>query len=232
MRLERFRERAAEGWEEIPSELREGVQALAVEDVVKPHPGLKGVHTLGECFTEEWPSQYGGQGETRSRLVLYYGSFQALARLDGSFDWERELWETVLHELLHHREAAAGERGLEEYDWAVEQNQRRHAGQSFDPAFYRAVPPGPDGTVRLESDIFVEARMHRGGEARFGWRGETYGLRLPRDTRSAFVRVRNLAHGRLWVVVRETRPWWKVWGAPHPRAPVEVECRALPAPAD
>ncbi len=231
MKLARFRELAAEMWEEIPQEMKAGVAALVVEERIEPHPDIEEVYTLGECVTEEWPSQYGGPGETRSELVLYHGSFRALSRLDPAFDWAYELWETILHELLHHREVAAGEAGLDVYDWAVEQDQLRRAGRPFDPSFYRAVPPGPDGTVRLESEIFVETHAPRGAaEATFRWRGESWSLRIPPGRRPLFVQLRNLARGRLWVVVREERPWWRRWLPSREGEPVELERRALPAP--
>lgn len=232
MKLAAFRAIAAEMWERIPEGMKAGVEALVVEERAEPHPRIEEVYTLGECLTEEWPSQYGGPGDTRSELVLYHGSFRSLARLDPAFDWEYELWETILHELLHHREAAAGEAGLEDYDWAVEQNQLRHAGRPFDPGFYRAVPPGPDGKVRLESEIFIETSApRRAREAVFRWRGGVWAVHIPPEDRPVFVQVRNLARGRLWVVVREARPWWRRWLPRREQGPKEVERRALPAPA-
>lgn len=211
MRLDRFREVAARMWEDIPPPMREGVEALSVEERALPHPGLEEIYTLGECITDEWPTGYGGPGETRSHLVLYYGSFRALAEREEGFDWAGELWETILHELLHHREYAAGQSGLEDFDWAVEQNQRRYAGESFDPTFYRAVPPGPEGSWRLESETFVEAEVEPGAaRATFTWREREYVVRIPPDEeRPMFVQTTNLANGRLCVVVRRRRPWWR-----------------------
>ena len=48
-------------------------------------------------------------------IVLYYGSFAALARLEDwtEEDWEDELYTTLAHEFTHHIEGRAGERGLE-----------------------------------------------------------------------------------------------------------------------
>ena len=48
-------------------------------------------------------------------IVLYYGSFAALARLEDwtEEDWEDELYTTLSHEFTHHIEGLAGERGLE-----------------------------------------------------------------------------------------------------------------------
>ncbi|MFQ5690927.1 MAG: hypothetical protein ACE5HQ_11735 [Gemmatimonadota bacterium] len=217
-------------WAEIPDRLRQGVEAVEVDEKVVGHPSLPGVYTLGECLTERWPGAYADAGDTRSRLVLHHGSFAELAALDPAFDWELELSETLLHELLHHREAAAGERGLEAQDRAEEENRRRHAGLPFDPVFYRAVPSDADGSVRLDSEIFVEARG--GGsdsEARFTWRGHEYGLRVPRGDGAAFVQVPNLARGRLWVVVRPRRSWWaRILGRPE-APPRQLKIRALPA---
>lgn len=230
MKLEEFRRRAAEMWEEIPDILVEGVDSLYVEEGVEPHPGLAGIYTLGEC-RDSLSSGYSA-AEIRSDLVLYYGSFRALAQEDPAFDWEGELWETILHELLHHREATAGASGLEDFDWAVEHNQRRYAGEPFDPTFYRAVPPGPDGTYRIESETFVETRASKGDrEVRFEWREREFTVRVPPETRPAFVQVRNLARGRLWVVVREARPWWKRLLPTGEGEPVELERRALPVSA-
>lgn len=48
-------------------------------------------------------------------ILLYYGSFAALAK-QGDWtdeDWEDELYTTLAHELTHHVEGLAGERGLE-----------------------------------------------------------------------------------------------------------------------
>lgn len=191
---------ASEMWERIPAELKEGVDALVVEAGERGHPSLGGVYTLGECVTESWPSGYGDSGDVRSQLVLYHGSFLALAEEDASFQWEEETWETILHELLHHREVAAGESGLDDLDWAIDQNFRRHAGRSFDPAFYRAVPADPDGGARLDSDVFVEGRGEL-GSARFTWRGRHWTVRVPDSDKTLFVQVRNLAGGRLCVVV-------------------------------
>lgn len=230
MKLERFRDRAARMFDEIPSEFRSGVDALVVEPEATGHPSLPGIWTMGECITEDWPDGTGGIGDTRSRIVLYHGSFRSLAEDDPMFDWEAELWETIVHELLHHREAAAAESGLEVFDWAVEQNFLRHAGRPFDPDFYRAVPSDEDGAIRLEGETFVEAVLgHAGRTASFEWRGHTYILRVPAEAGLTFVRVRNLAGGRLWVVLRRRVAWWqRILGAEYTGPPGHIERRALP----
>lgn len=225
-----FARLAGRMWDEIPAIARQGVEALTVEDRTLPHPDFEEVYTLGECVTEDWPSGFGGEGDTRSVLVLYYGSFVALSELDSGFDWQGELWETILHELLHHREAAAGESGLDDFDWAAEQNFRRLAGEPFDPGFIRAVPPGPDGVVRLDSESFLETEVAEGAsEARFTWRGREYGVDIPEDVPLAFVEIANLAGGRLCIVARRKRPWWRLGGGGRNASPpAELRRDALP----
>jgi hypothetical protein len=65
-------------------------------------------------------------------IVLYYGSFVAVCRGADRAVWEKELWETIRHELRHHLEALAGTEDLareEEAELAaLRENERR--GQS------------------------------------------------------------------------------------------------------
>jgi len=230
VRPDRFRDRATRMFDEIPLEFRSGVDGLVVETGAAGHPDLPGIWTMGECITEDWPDGTGGTGETRSRIVLYYGSFRDLADVDPMFDWEAELWETIVHELLHHREAAAAESGLEEFDWAVEQNFLRHAGRPFDPDFYRSIPANDDGAARLEGETFIEVVLDPAERtAGFEWRGHSYTLRVPAAADRTFVRVKNEAGGRLWVVLRRRVSWWRrLVGAANPAVPDQIERRALP----
>ncbi len=230
MNPRRFREVAARMFEEIPAEFREGVVGLVVEDGAPGHPTLQGIWTMGECLTEEWPDGTGGLTDTQSRILLHYGSFRNLAAEDPMFDWEAELWETIVHELLHHREAAAAEFGLDEFDWAVDQNFQRHAGLPFDPDFYRAVAADEDGAVRIEGETFVECVAAPGERrVRFDWRGDRYSIDVPAELDFGFVGVRNLAGGRLWVIVRRRAPWWRRWLGAQVVGPSEhLERRALP----
>ena len=232
MNVGRFQAEAARMFEEIPEAFRAGVVELVVETGAPEHPGLPEIWTMGECITEEWPDGTGGLADTQSRIVLYHGSFRNIARDDPAFDWDAELWETIVHELLHHREAAAAESGLDAFDWAVDQNFLRHAGEPFDPDFYREVPADADGAVRLEGETFLEAHPDPGATSvEFGWRDHRYAVRIPPDVDRAFVRVRNLAGGRLWVVVRRRITWWRrLLGSTDPGRIVTLERRALPAP--
>lgn len=230
MRLEAFRRRAAEMWDVIPEPFRVGVEALVVEADAVPHPEIAGVYTLGECVTDHWPSGYSEEGDVRSRVYLYHGSFRAVAGLDPAFDWGEELWETLLHELLHHREFAAAEGGLEAYDWAMDENFKRYAGRDFDPAFYRVVPADERGEVRIESEMFVETRKDpEAGEATFRWRERGWSVRVPGGDVVWYVNPVNLAQGRLWVVVWPRRPWWAAWWPwSAPRDVRQLRRRALP----
>ena len=226
-----FRRLAGRMWDDIPAEAREGVEGVTVIDEPLGHPDFPTVYTLGECVTEAWPDGY-GEGDVRSELLLYYGSFRALAELDSAFDWEDELWETILHELLHHREAAAGQSGLDDFDWAEEQNLLRWEGLEFDPAFYTAVPAGPDGVVRLDSEMFLETTLGpEDAEASFEWRGRAYTVRVPLDVEHAFVGMANLAAGRLCLVVKRRRSWWRALARGARPLPVELWRSALPVPA-
>ncbi|MFV1988119.1 MAG: hypothetical protein ACC682_12620 [Gemmatimonadota bacterium] len=224
-----FGELAGRMWDDIPAEAREGVERVTVVDDVLTHPDSSEVFTLGECVTQSWPDGY-SEGAVRSELLLYHGSFAALADEDAAFDWADELWETILHELLHHREAAARQSGLDDFDWAEEQNRLRWNGWPFDPAFYTVVPAGPDGVVRLDSELFLETVITpEAAEAGFEWRDEAYTVRVPIDVTVAFVEVTNLAGGRLCLVVRRRRRWWRSFGRPHTGPPVELWRSALPA---
>ncbi len=226
-----FRERASQMLGEIPPEYQAGVDAVIVEDDMVTYAALPGLLTMGECVTEAWPDGLAGS-ETRSKVVLHYGSFRALAEVDPAFDWEGEMWETLLHELLHHREAAASEAGLELFDRAVEQDYLRRLGRSFDATFYRALPRDPDGVIRIESEIFVEAVVSAGArEAVFEWRGESYSVVIPSEGDPLFVSVQNLAGGRLWVVVWRRRTWWARHFVGHGPEPRHIARRALPRPA-
>jgi hypothetical protein len=159
MNLETFRRRAREIFGSIPEELRHGVEYVRVEREALPHPTMPDVYTLGECATGEYDVGFDQPGAVRSGVHLYYGSFRELARLDEDFDWEAELWETITHEVRHHRESTAGEDALEDLDWAEDENFRRRAGKRFDPLFFRAGTALGDGVWEVDGDLFVEREL-------------------------------------------------------------------------
>jgi len=137
---------------DVPAEFRDGIVAIDVSPKTVPHPVRGDVYTLGECVPLDWT---GGGASLQSRIVLYHGSFQALARL-GELDWREEAWETLSHELRHHLEWRADAAALEAYDWAAEQNFARHDGQPFDPAFPRSGERIAAGVYKVDDDVFIE----------------------------------------------------------------------------
>ncbi len=231
MKHESFSDLAGRMYDNIPAAFRKGVSGVTVEREAQGHRTLSGIWTLGECVTEQWPDATGGIAETRSEIILYYGSFAELAVGDRKFDWEAELWETMLHELLHHREAAADEESLDVFDWAVDQNFRRLAGLDFDPLFHRFLPADEQGHVRLEGETFIDVRLGRSDRlATFGWRGLQWTVRVPLEASLLWSRVRNLASGRIWVIAERKQPWWMYLSRRRHMELWEMDRRALPVP--
>lgn len=195
MRFEAFEARAHQLWRGIPARFREGVDGLVVSPVAHTHPGMPDVYTLGECTTEDYPSDFGGPETTRSILTLYHGSFVALARRDPDFDWDAELWETLTHELQHHLESLADENALESYDYAAEQHFRRLRGESFDPYFYRLGRRERPGLYEVEGDLYLEVEREMrevdpGGDIPFDWEGDRRVVSAPEHPGDVcFVRV-------------------------------------------
>jgi hypothetical protein len=120
---------------------------------------MPGIYTLGECATGEFDAGGAHPDDLRSGVHLYYGSFRELAKLDPEFDWDEELWETITHEVRHHRESAAGEDALEELDWAEDENFKRRDGRGFAPFFYRAGIPAGENAWEVDGDLFVEREI-------------------------------------------------------------------------
>jgi hypothetical protein len=203
---------------EIPARFREGVDGVVVRRATVPHPEIPEVFTLGECRTTDWPSPYGGPGEPHSSVVLYYGSFAALAERDPEFDWEAELWETLTHELRHHLESRADEDALERLDYAEDQNYLRAAGEPFDPEFYRYGDRVGRRTYRVGDDLFVETpwsvEAAARGRARVVWRGAEREIVVPGPAaRFTFVRLGRdpAGGGDVYAVLVLRRGLWAAW---------------------
>ncbi|MBB4639664.1 metallopeptidase family protein [Longimicrobium terrae] len=156
MTFEEFESEAHRLFATIPPEFRGGVETVRVSGRTVLHPELPDVYTMGECATGELDYEDGVPEPTRSEVRLFYGSFRALAEQDEDFDWQGELWETLTHEIRHHRESAAGEDALEDYDDASDENFKRRDGLSFDPFFYRGGEPAGEGVWEVDDDVFVE----------------------------------------------------------------------------
>jgi hypothetical protein len=183
--FEEFERRAWEEWEKIPTEYRAGVDGLVVERAAQPHPSLPDVYTLGECVTESYPSSFGDADSIRSVVLLHYGSFFRLSRLDPEFDWDEELWETITHELQHHLESLAADDALVDMDYAADENHKRYNDEPFDPYFFRHGIE-EDGWRRVDDEYFLELPRVEGAQpVRFSWRGTEYAVEPATDEADA-----------------------------------------------
>lgn len=181
MTLQAFEKLARTIWSDIPDQYKQGIDGLVIEEGARSHAEHQDFFTLGECVTEAYPSDFGGPETTRSYVVLYYGSFKAIAQEDPEFDWEDEIDETLLHELQHHLEHLASDDRLEDFDYAVQENFRRVEGQPFDPLFYHAGVQITAGCFRVEDDVFLEVESKRtdGFVHEFSWAGRPYRVDVP-----------------------------------------------------
>lgn len=188
--------------QDIPEDYLDGVGAIDVSPRAVPHPVSAEVFTLGECI----PVHADGDAIT-SRIVLYHGSFRALARLRPDFDWKEEAWETLTHELRHHLEWRANADALEEYDRAADHNFARLEGRPFDPLFFQGGEEIAEDIWKVDDDLFID-RVVRRRPARiaFPWHGTQYAFDLgDGDTLPLFVIVEGVDQpplGELVVVVR------------------------------
>ena len=191
MRFDDFRAMVERLARDVPLEFRDGIVAIEVSPKTVPHPVRGDVYTLGECIPLEWS---GTGGDLQSRVVLYHGSFAALARL-GELDWREEAWETLAHELRHHLEWRANARALEAYDWAAEENFKRHEARPFDPTFYRSGEAIAEGVYKVDDDVFIERERGRGkGEGvELVWHGRRYCVPSPLGGPPAFLTLEGLA---------------------------------------
>ncbi len=181
LRYEDFERLAREDWERIPDHFKTGVDGLVLERKARAHPSLPDIYTLGECLTESYPSDFGGPDTIRSFVVLYYGSFDRLSRLDQDFDWEGEIWETLTHELQHHLESLAADEALVDMDYAVDEGFKRREGEPFDPSYYRAGEDLGDGWYRVEDELYCERDVRDGDRIEFDLDDRTYRITLPPD---------------------------------------------------
>lgn len=194
MRLADFRALIDRLKSEVPPEYLDGIVDVAVSPKAVPHPVRAEIYTMGECVPLDWS---GSGADLQSRVVLYHGSFAALAALSepGDFDWRGEAWETLTHELRHHLEWRANTSALEAYDWAAEQNFARQEGEPFDPVFYREGERIAPGIYKVDDDVFVELRPPaRSRPLELTWHGRRYRAAVPGGIRPpAFLTLDGLA---------------------------------------
>ena len=179
MEFDAFEKESRRVFEEIPVGFREGVDGLTVHRGHLRHPRFRGVYTLGECVTESYPSTWEGPETVRSVVLLYWGSFRALARMDPRFDWPEQIWETLTHELRHHLESLADRDDLVGVDYAMEQTFLRNEGLDFDPLYYRSGDRIAPDTYAVEDEVYLEQRWKKddfdGAERiRFSWAGRNF----------------------------------------------------------
>lgn len=189
MTLEDFRGLVARLVREIPDEFYDGIIEVTVSPRTSPHPTRGDTWTLGECI----PVSGDAPDEVQSRIVLYHGSFAALAAVTDGFDWVGEARETLQHELRHHIEWRARRAELEAYDRAAEENFARLDGEAFDPLFYLEGEEVAPGVYKVEDDWFLD-RVVRSlpGAAEFEWHGRRYHVSLPEAELPAFVTLEDL----------------------------------------
>lgn len=222
-----FEARAHELYAQVPEQFLAGMDGLEVSRRTEAHPSLPDVYTLGECLTEQYPSEFGGAGEVRSVVVLYYGSFLALSRLDEAFDWEAELYETLMHEVRHHLESLATEDELEEIDYAEDQNFRRREGERFDPAFYRAGMKRGEREWEVDGDFFIEVPVSRraAGPLAIEWGGKRLVVDRPEplgDVHFLTLESWSDEDHEVVAVLIARRGWWKQVRALLAGRPVDV----------
>jgi hypothetical protein len=206
MRLSDFETMIRRLCDEVPAHFFDGIAEVVVSPRAVPHPERPEIFTLGECVPLPIELGSGVEG-VQSRIVLYHGSFEALARIQESFDWRREAWDTLTHELRHHLEWRARAPDLEDLDWAVEHNFARQDGESFDPTFFLSGEVQTDGTYLVEDDVFIDQIVRSLPQsATFTWRGRSYSAPLPQEAElPCFVTVDGVTdppEGDLVIVLR------------------------------
>lgn len=208
MTFEDFRALVRRLQHDIPAQFESGIADIEVSPQTVPDPVHRDVYTMGECIPLTWT---GDGTDLQSRIVLFHGSFQALARARPNFDWRAEAWGTLTHELRHHLELRAHVDALEAYDWAAEQNFARHEGKRFDPVFYRSGERIAAGVFKVEDDVFLE------GTGDFSWHGKRYRAPVAGVAPPAFLTLHGLAdapHGDAVLVLRKHASLRDLWRRP------------------
>jgi predicted Zn-dependent protease with MMP-like domain len=215
MTFDQFNALAHQIFAEVPDEYKRGVDGLEVTRRTVLHPTLPEVYTMGECLSEFYPSEFGGPGEVRSRVVLYYGSFLAVARGEEDWNWDDEIWETITHEIKHHLEHLASEDALEETDYAEDQNFARREGEPFDPFFYQKGERVENDVYAIDGDLFVVVQRgvvgrREDGPIELEFLGKSLRIRPPVEAADvAYLRVPDppvdMGPGELFVVLVRKR---------------------------
>lgn len=222
MRIGDFRRLVDALVDDVPAEYLDGVAVVDVSPRTLPHPVHADVYTMGECVPI-----HGDGDEVLSRVVLYYGSFQALAGEREAFDWRQETWDTLLHELRHHLEWRAGTEDLEAYDWAADQAFARADGRPFDSLFYEAGERLAPGVYRVEDDVYVDRIVSAlPNTTSLDWHGRRYEVAVPDAPLPLFLTVDGLLHppsGEVVMAFRRRPRFWDLLRRPPPVTERRVE---------
>jgi predicted Zn-dependent protease with MMP-like domain len=231
MRLADFEALVRELSSDVPQDFLDGITEVVVSPRTVPHPDRAEIFTLGECVPLEVEVGGGAEG-IQSRIVLYHGSFEALASTEADFDWRMEAWETLTHELRHHLEWRARAPDLEDLDWALEHNFARHDGEWFDPTFFLSGERQSEGVYLVEEDVFIE-RLVRSlpPNMSFGWDGRGYLVNVPEDaTLPCFLTVSGVVNppgGDLILALRQRPALRDLFSAPQV---FQANVQAIPQP--
>jgi hypothetical protein len=203
----------------------DGVLGIEVSPKTVRHPLYRSVYTMGECIPVE-----AAEDPPPSRVVLYHGSFVELARERTGFDWRGEAWETLTHELRHHLEWRARTDGLDQYDWAGEQNFRRQEGQPFDPLFYLSGERLAEGVYCVDDDLFFDrvVARERPVEVEVEWHGRRFRAAVPSGALPRFLALDGLTPGpvgEVFVVVRRKPGVLDLFRRSHPPTVEAVRVR-------
>jgi hypothetical protein len=228
MQLADFRALVERMTAEVPPQYLEGVVSVEVSPRTVPHSVYPSVYTLGECIPVDVAAD-----PAPSRVVLYHGSFRALASEREAFDWRVEAWETLTHELRHHLEQRAGVTDLDAFDWAAEQNVRRQEGASFDPLFYLSGERVAAGVYCVDDDVFwdVVVGRHVPPGVELAWGGHQFRADVPDRTLPLFVRLLGLTPkpvGEAFAVLRRPPRLLDLLRRPTP--PEFADARVRPGP--
>ncbi|MDZ7779083.1 MAG: metallopeptidase family protein [Gemmatimonadota bacterium] len=236
-----FERKAREAYDDIPEEYKHGVDGLLVSRDAPAHPTLRDVYTLGECLTEDHPSDFGGPETTRSVIALYWGSFRALSSRYEEFDWEEELWETLTHELRHHLESLAREDALEGVDYAADETFKRDQDLRFDPWYYQHGDDLGGGVYAVEGALYIEqawtpAAFDRAQRIEFDWAGRRYAIPRPErlgDVHFVWLEGLDGAEGSVELVLLRRQGWWEqLRGLVGRKRPDVFESRARAEPLE
>lgn len=133
-----FRDLISSLLDELPPKALEGLQGVHVFEHVKADPHEPGLVRMGEYLDPGRDSFFAAHSHLGRHVAIYYGSFVAVAAGNPNFDWEAETWETLTHEIQHHVESRAGERGLIEWDIErLEAYRKKKRAEKDNKSFWR-----------------------------------------------------------------------------------------------